>query len=274
MSKQISIIDEVRGTLQKMESQFKAALPTHITPQKFIRVAMTAIQTNPRLLDCDRRSLFAELIKCSQDGLVPDGAEASIIPYGNQAKYTPQIKGICKRARNSGEIASLDSQVVYERDEYTSWTDEKGPHFKHVKARGDRGQAILTYAYAITKDGSFYFEEIDETQMQAIESCSKGKDSPWKGNFKDEMKRKSAMKRLCKYRLPSSADLDGMLDRDADLFGEVQPAIDQPTATREVTKETPAITKVEKKTRPKRLAEAIDVTPEQEPEQETEEAPI
>ena len=230
MSKQITKIEEVRNSLTKMQDQFKAALPSHIPPQKFIRVAMTALQLNPKLLECDRRSLYGELIKCSQDGLLPDGSEAAVIPYGNKATYQPMVKGLCKRARNSGEISSMDAQVVYENDEYDAWTDEKGPHFKHRKARANRGPAILTYAYAITKDGGFYFEEITEEEMAAIANCSKGKDSPWKGPFKDEMKRKSAIKRLCKYKLPSSADLDTIIERD----NEINP-IDEAVTTAPVT---------------------------------------
>lgn len=218
MSNQISVIEDLRNTLTRMEPQLKAALPAHITPQKFTRVAMTAIQLNPKILDCDRRSLFAELIKCAQDGLICDGSEAAIIPYGKMAKYQPMVKGICKKARNSGEIATMDAVVVYENDHYESWVDEKGPHFKHVKAKTNRGVPILTYAYAITKDGAFYHEEIDEDQMAAIEKTSRGDNTPWKGPFRDEMKRKSALKRLAKYRLPSSADLDAVIDRDNDLY--------------------------------------------------------
>ena len=76
----------------------------------------------------------------------------------------------------------------------------------------------MTYAYAITKDGGVYHEEIDEIGMTAIEKCCKAKDTPWKGPFKDEMRRKSVVRRLCKYRLPSSTDMEGIIRRDDDLY--------------------------------------------------------
>jgi recombination protein RecT len=87
-----------------------------------------------------------------------------------------------------------------------------------VKARGERGNPFLTYAFAITKDGGFYFEEIDEKQMGEIEKASRAKMGPWKGPFRDEMKRKSAIRRLAKYRLPSSTDLDDIIRRDDEFF--------------------------------------------------------
>lgn len=217
MIKALSPIDDLRKNLALLEPQFKAALPSHIKPEKFARAAMTAIQLNPKLLDLDRTSLYASLLKAAQDGLIPDNREAALVPFSNKAVYMPMILGLCKRARNSGEILHIDAQVVKEDDSYESWTDEKGPHFKHRKASGDRGDAILTYAYASTKDGGFFFEEIDMEQMTAIEKMSRSKDSPWHGPFREEMMRKTALRRLCKYRLPSSADLDDLIRNDDEM---------------------------------------------------------
>ena len=216
MGQEITQFQAFKNTLQKLE--MAPVLPKHIPEEKFKQVVVTAVQKNPKLLDLNRQSLFNACMDCAQDGLIPDGREAALVPYKGTVRYTPMIQGITKKARNSGEIATLDAQVVYANDEFDSWIDEKGAHFKHKKARGDRGEPILTYAYAITKDGAFYFEEIDETQMKAIEKCSPANNSPWKGAFKDEMKRKSAMRRLCKYRLPSSTDIDRMMHRDDDMY--------------------------------------------------------
>lgn len=222
-TKQLQPIDDIRRNIQLLEPQFKMVLPPHITPERFIRITMTAIQGEPRLVNkATRQSLYAACMQAAQDGLLPDKREGVINVYGDQAKWMPMVGGICKKARNSGEISSIDAQVVYEKDEYDSWIDERGQHFKHVKSRdADRtaGEVRLTYAYAITKDGGFYFEEVDEKQMAAIEGYSKaGNDSPWKGPFRDEMRRKSALRRLAKYRLPSSTDLEEVLHRDDDLY--------------------------------------------------------
>lgn len=235
-----------KGEIALMKPQFKAILPAHIPPEKFIRVLQTAAMLNPELVTADRRLLYGEIMKCAQDGLVPDGREATIIVFGKEPKYNPMVAGICKKARNSGEIKTIDAQVVYEKDFYDVWTDEKGSHFKHVKARGERGKVLLTFAYAITKDDGFYFEEIDEAQMAEIEKISKAKAGPWKGAFKDEMRRKSALRRLCKYRLPSSADLDMVIRREDDpqAFSDPTPAPEKKPPTTST-----------------RLKEAIDVKP-------------
>lgn len=221
-TKALAPVDEIVQTIGKSIGQYAMVLPPQITPEKFVRVAQTAIRANPTLASCTKQSLYAAFHKCAADGLIPDGREAAITYFTNKtgekiATYMPMVQGICKKVRNSGELGMLDAVVVYEKDEYDSYTDETGPHFRHRKARGDRGEPILTFAYATTKDGSHYFEEIDEAQMKAIESASKAKDGPWKGPFRDEMKRKSAIRRLAKYRLPSSADLDSVIRADDEL---------------------------------------------------------
>ena len=46
MSKEITKSDQLVSTVSKMRDQFKLALPSHIDPDKFIRVAQTQIRTN------------------------------------------------------------------------------------------------------------------------------------------------------------------------------------------------------------------------------------
>lgn len=217
-TKALAPIDDVRNSLTKMTKQFAMALPPQIKPDRFIRVAMTAIQQNSALLDADRQSLFGAIMKCAQDGLIPDGRDAALVCYGKTVQYMPMVGGVCKKARNSGEIKTIGAEVVRENDEYDHWTDETGEHFKHRRASGDRGEVVKTYAYATTKDDGFFFEEIDEEQMDAIRNVSKAKAGPWNGPFADEMRRKSAIRRLAKYRIPSSTDLDAIIRRDDELY--------------------------------------------------------
>jgi recombination protein RecT len=217
----ITPVTEIKNALVKMQDTFAASLPKHIPADRFIAVAQTALINAPHLAGLDRQSLYQAFMQAAQDGLMPDGREAAIIPFAGKAKYSPMVGGICKKIRNSGEIASVDAQSVYAADQYDAWVDERGPHFKHVRARGDRGEYILTYAYAIGKDGTTFFEEIEAETMAAIKKQAlsklppdKQKNSPWNSPFEDEMRRKSGLRRLGKYRLPNSSDLSSVFERD------------------------------------------------------------
>lgn len=210
--------DEITQSLAKMEPDFKKSLPPQIPSAKFIRVAQTAIRQNPDLAGLNRASLYGAFHKCAADGLIPDGREAAIVTFGQEAVYMPMIQGICKKARNSGEIKSLSAHIVYKNDMYEHWIDEMGEHFKHVPARGDRGDILLAYAFCQTKDEGVFFEEMDLVQLTAVENASKQKGGPWKGPFKAEMMKKSVLRRLLKYRVPSSTDLDDLIRKDDELY--------------------------------------------------------
>jgi recombination protein RecT len=238
---EVPVVQEVRTTMEAMGPEFSKVLPLHIKADKFVRVIMTAIQTNPDLLRADRRSLYAAAMRAAQSGLLPDGREASIVVYKMKngemrAQFMPQIAGLCKIARNSGEIKTLNAEVVFEKDHYESWTDETGEHFKFMKAKGERGNPVCTFAYAITKDGGLFFEEVSEEQMSAIEKMSRASSGPWTGAFRSEMKRKTALRRLLKYRVPSSTDLDDLVRSDDEMYDLKTPVLQQVKPERLITK--------------------------------------
>lgn len=222
--------DETCLTLTKMEPEFAKALPPQITSAKFVRVATTAIRNNPKLVDCNKASLYSAFHKCAATGLIPDGREAAIVPFGDTAQFMPMIAGITKLARNSGEIKTINAQIVYKNDSYEHWIDEKGEHFKHVPARGDRGEILLVYAMCQTKDEGVFFEELSLADLKAIESMSRQKNGPWNGPFKTEMMRKSAIRRLLKYRVPSSTDIDDVIRADDEIYAK-EPEAPKPAET-------------------------------------------
>ena len=76
----------LRGQLSAMSPQFAAALPSHITAEKFQRVVMTVVQQQPDLMVADRRTLLASCMKCAADGLIPDGREAALVIFNTKIK--------------------------------------------------------------------------------------------------------------------------------------------------------------------------------------------
>jgi recombination protein RecT len=238
MSKALAPIDEIRTAINSMTPQFKAALPPQVSPEKFVRVVLTAIQQAPSLLQCDRKSLYGAAMKAAQDGLLLDGREAAIVKFGDQAAYMPMIGGILKKIRNSGELSSITSQVVYEKDKFSYHVDLDGEHLKHEpNLFGDRGNPIGVYALAKTKDGGVYVEIMTVEQVMAVKKVSRSKDSgPWAGAFESEMWRKTVLRRLSK-RLPMSTDLEGVLRRDDDLY-DIEPTTIEPQVVEEIVRES------------------------------------
>jgi recombination protein RecT len=205
----------IRQNLQQMEPEFKAALPPHIPVEKFKRVALTAIQNTPALINADRRSLFGAFVWLAQDGLLPDGREAAIVMFGNKAQAMPMIAGILKKIRQSGEVAKVSAQVVYANDKFVVkyGFDEDVEHIPPA-LNEPRGDPIGAYATAVLKDGSQLLEVMSLEDIQAVRKVSRAANNgPWVSWF-GEMARKTVMRRLSK-RLPMSTDLeDEVFSRD------------------------------------------------------------
>lgn len=215
--------DEVRNSLmsEHMKSQLVMALPPQMPVEKFQRVAVTAINKNPDLLECTRPSLYGAFMQAAQDGLLPDGREAAIVKYMNHgepcATYMSMVGGILKKIRNSGELAAITAQIVYRADQFEYWVDDTGEHLNHrPEVFGERGEIVGVYALAKTKDDAVYIEVMSKAEVETIRNVSKAKGSgPWT-MWWDQMAKKTAIRRLSK-RLPMSTDLDDFLRRDDHL---------------------------------------------------------
>jgi len=235
MSKSQALV-EIRSTITAMAPEFRSALPAHITPERFIRTAQTAINLNPDIVDCDRRSVYGAIMKAAQDGLVLDGREAALVKFrsknGDQCQYMPMVAGILKKARNSGEISTISAHVVYSSDtfNYTLGDEERIEHRPHLGT--DRGKPVLVYAVATLKDGGKQRAIMTVSEIERVRAVSRAKDSgPWT-QWWDEMAKKTVIRRLAKY-LPSSADRDEdelqrTIERDDEIYQPEPEAAPEP----------------------------------------------
>ncbi len=223
----ITPIESLKHSIKALESQFKMALPSHVSTDRFIRTVLTAIQQTPDIVQADRNSLFAACMKAASQGLQLDGKEAALVTFKRkddtiQVQYMPMLSGLLKLVRNSGELSSITSQIIYEKDKFKYWVDSDGEHLNHEPNMFiDRGQVIGCYALAKTKDNAVYIEVLTMDEINAVKNVSRSKDKgPWAGAFKHEMYKKTALRRLIK-RLPVSTDLDGALRADSESSCEV-----------------------------------------------------
>ena len=228
-----------------MKPELAKTLPKHIDPDAFARTVQTALQLQPDLLQCTSRSLFLACMKAATDGLTIDGREAALVirnvkvskkneqdRWEKHAVYQPMVQGLMKLARNSGEIASIISHVVYENDSfsYVLGDDER---IEHAPAPFDKdqGRPIAVYAIVKLKDGTAIREVMRGKAVLAI--GAQGQNSfqydPEKGKNFAEWWRKTAIRRITKY-IPRSSDAIGRfaaaaeaIDGDFEFDGEVQP---------------------------------------------------
>ena len=226
-SQQVAIVDAFKRQMASQQEQFKAALPSHIPPERFVRVVQTAVITNPDLLNADRVSLLQSSMRAAQDGLLPDGREGALVVFKTKAKdgswkamvqWMPMVFGILKKLNNAGEIEAIDAYLVHENDkehfQYRIGLDPE-PIFS-PDWWSDRGAVVGVYAVARLKSGARVVEIMNRHEVEKVRAVSRAKDSgPWV-QWWGEMAKKTVLRRLSK-RLPMSSDIDAVMDRDEEI---------------------------------------------------------
>jgi recombination protein RecT len=204
------VANEVKALLEKAAPEFKAALPAHIPPERFRRVAQTALLQSPDLMRADRASLMRALVHAAQDGLLPDGRQGAVVMYGGKAQWLPMVQGIMAKARNSGEVVSIEAHVAYENDVFRIVLGDEAK-IMHEPTLGDPGKPIAVYAIATLKHGERVRQWMRVSEVEKVRRVSKARGGPW-DQWWDQMALKSVIKRLAKY-LPTSTDRDEDLHR-------------------------------------------------------------
>lgn len=187
-----------------MKEQLAAALPPHVTVEKFLRVAITAIQQNPALLNAERNSLFAAIVTSAQLGLLPDAqlGEAYFVPFKGKVTLVPGYRGLLKLARQ-GDIGFVEAEIICENDR-TLYVLGDNSHFESKVNWEDRGPMVAVYALAKYRDGGIASRVVmTKAQVDGIRARSQAANGPaWSDNY-EEMAKKTALRRLAKL-LPLS----------------------------------------------------------------------
>jgi recombination protein RecT len=198
---------------------------TTLTPQRLLSVTMTEVRKNPVLRECSQDSLFGSLVQAAQLGLEPGSAlgHCYLVPYFNntskrrECQFQIGYRGMIALARRSGEILSISSHCVYEKDEFdlVYGMDESLAHKPYLT--GDPGALLGAYAVASMANGGKQWSFLPRHKIDAVRSGSPGSNKgPWKTHY-DEMAQKTAMRSLFKW-LPVSVEaqtacaLDSMAD--------------------------------------------------------------
>ena len=214
--------------VEKMKSGIAAALPSVITPERFTRMVLSAISSNPTLAQTTPKSFLGAMMTAAQLGMEPNTplGQAFLIPYRNHGTMECQFqlgyKGLIDLAYRSGEISTIQAQVVYENDkfEYSYGLD---PKLLHVPAMSDRGAATHVYAVFRTKDGGFGFEvmSMDDVRAHARRYSKAFSSGPWQTNF-EEMAKKTVLKRVLKYA-PLKSDFQRGIAQDETVKYDISP---------------------------------------------------
>ena len=235
----------IKEWILAMKPQIEKALPSVITAERFTRMALTAVSTNPQLGECSPASFCGAMLQAAQLGLEPNTplGQAYLIPYRNKGKMEAQFNlgylGMVELAHRSGEFQSIEARVVYENDEF-EYEYGLESTLKHKPAMKDRGKPIAYYAVYKLVNGGYGFEVMSKEDIDAhARKYSKGFDSsysPWKTAY-DQMAKKTVLKQVLKYA-PIKTEFVKAVNTDETIKAEIEPdMVDLPSETVEVEAE-------------------------------------
>ena len=207
--------EQIALLMSKNMKSLESVLPNHMDSKRFCRMAINCIMKNPELGKCDPQSFVMSVINCGEMGLEPSLGQAALVPYQGQVQAQPMYQGLVELARRSGEISSINAEVVYDTDDFEY---EMGlePKLKHIPNPDKQGEMKYAYAVAVLKDGTKQFVVLTKADIEKVKGSSKAaksKHSPW-NSWEPEMWKKTAIKRLCKM-LPKSSELARAMTLDS-----------------------------------------------------------
>lgn len=247
--------------IKRYDNQIAQMLPRHIPSEKFQRTLIGALSNQPDVAQAavatpaGKANLIREVMKAASDGVVLDGREAVLTTFTRkkkkakrtdpdefykEIKYMPMVQGVLKRLRNSGQIKSIECNVVYSNDFFdVEFGDES--YLKHrpwyVNDQSEPGDLKFAYVSVMLNDGQRVREVMTRYDMLKVMTASRSKDAagnvvgPWK-DWPEEMWRKAVLHRGSKY-LPKSSDKETgqsvteLLERDNDLYADVSADVDE-----------------------------------------------
>lgn len=150
MSNQVAIspAGSLSQFLAKHKQQFAMALPSHITPDRMMRLALTAFSQSKGLQKCSVNSIFAAVVVASQLGLeIGVGGQGYLVPYKGNATFVPGWQGLVDLVSRAGR-ATVWTGAVYKGDKF-DWALGDRPFIKHQPEGDADDWHDITHVYAV-----------------------------------------------------------------------------------------------------------------------------
>jgi recombination protein RecT len=171
-----------------------------------------ALNKNPSLRKCSKESIKEAIYNLATVGLTlnPALGYCYLIPRKGEAVLDISYKGFIKIATDEFNISNIHTGIVHSNDFFDLKIKDEGICFEHKPVVfGEKGEAIGSYAVAWTRDtNKAIIETMDMKELEKIKNSSQAAGtsfSPWNGDFSDQMRRKSPLRRLFNM-LPKSGN--------------------------------------------------------------------
>lgn len=198
---------------ETFKHQLSMALPKFFDTDRFLRSAISEFRLNPALQECSVPSVLGFFMQAAMCGLEPASilGQCYPVPFNNkktgarECQFIIGYRGMASIARRSGEVLSIDAQIVHEKDnfELIYGIEQSLVHAPYLD--GDPGPMRGAYCVVRFKDGSYQFRYMPKSEIDSHRRRSKaGTSGPWVTDY-EEMAKKTVFRSLFKW-LPISME--------------------------------------------------------------------
>lgn len=220
----------IKGMLANADTawgkELAKVLPSAKEVARFMSCALDQLadpKVGAKLAQCTLPSFYNAIKKSARSGILPDGVNAYLIPYGKECTLQFSFRGLCDMAIREGIALKFDSDVVREYDVF-HWSN--GQLVEHTIVDWDeeaRGEIVGVWvrAYLPDADGRYnpdlhVDERMSKAQVDKIRSKSQNPNGVW-GEWYEEMMKKSCVKRMFK-RMRNTPTLAEAISEDNKEF--------------------------------------------------------
>lgn len=250
----------VRGLVKATVPAIKIALPvgSPTDPERFAQLCLTVFKKDwndnlesegvskrdKALIWCSDYSLQRCMVQAAELDLQPGSSlgQCFFIRYGWDCTFQIGVWGYVALMHRGEQVVDVWADVIYEKDEYVI---ERGARrtLRHkidpLMPRADRGRVLGAYACVEYSNEHVAWEFVNFEDLEMARSTSKAKNSPAYASWPDEMRKRTALKRLAKYvEKCLAANLAADRDESDELREDLAEALKTITVQGETIKET------------------------------------
>lgn len=207
-------IAKLAGWMTTNGERVQREMPEGYSIEKIKRVALHLMGKNNQLKNCSNASMWLGIIQAAHLGLSIDLGEAHLVPYGQEAVFQIDYKGLIKLAKRSGRVTHVKADVVRDGDliEYRRGTDGAS-YLLHQPIPFNAAPIVGAYALFTFSDGTSDFETLSMADAKAIRAKASGGSMMWK-EFEGEALKKAVIRRGLKTLELVPDDQRALIDDD------------------------------------------------------------
>lgn len=228
--KQLSPVDKVRAVLQENTALIAKVAANRINADQLCSVAVQQMISQPKLIECDHRTIAGALVNASRLGLMPDPQlrQCALVPRWNKhlkcmvCHLWIQVGGWVQLVKRADKSLRIEAKTVREHDHF-EYEYGSAQFIRHrvTKPRSQRGEITHTYAICHWANGQCQFYVMDREDIERIRDVSDAKDQVFWTRWYEEMAQAKAGKGLCKWLAISTEEAQRAVGLDDQMDANV-----------------------------------------------------